>query len=216
MLPAMKLIHALFVVTVLPLLLAGCGYGGRPLHIETLAAAKGKGDVGEIEPNFKQLYYRLDRDNNVYFYLKAIPGKNQQDVQQTVIFRIFWKPIGGRTTLNNAAINATFRYVVMNSAGAGSYEGAGFVRFYSKLGGKKLKARLIDGDLRLTEATSGFTDTLKRSRFRGTFTAIRDDARTVDLMLQTQRDFFARTFAASTQPATEPATPAAPEPAAGP
>lgn len=211
MLPAMKRINALLTAMGLVFLLAGCTYGGHPLRIEPVAS---KG--GEIRPNFRQIYYRVDRDKNVYFYLKATPTKGQKEIDQTVVIRVFWKPIGGRTSLNAAAINSTFRYVVSNPTGAGSYEGAGFVRFYSRIGSKELRAKLMDGDLRLTEATSGFVDTLKRSRIRGTFIARRDDGQTVDLMLQAQRDFFARTFAAANKPAVGATTQATSAPGTAP
>ena len=212
----MKHVSVLFLFVLLPALLTGCGFGGRPLRIEPVA-----NKAAAFEPRFGQVYYRVDRDQNVYFYLKADSAKGASD--QTILFRVFWQPIGGRTTLNAAAINATYRYVVLNSTGAGMYEGTGFVRFSGKVGSPRLKARLIDGDLRLTESTSGFVDTLKRSRIRGTFTAKRDDARTVEQTLEAQRTYFARTFAeanksaaaatapdatppADTQPATGPTT----------
>jgi len=222
----MKLMRGMICLVVLALAMAGCGYGGNPLRIEPIAL---KGAI--IEPVFQQAWYRIDRDQNVYFYLKAANTKTASGAtnsrnatsDQTVVIRVFWQPVGGRTSLNAAALNTTFRYVVTNATGAGSYEGAGFIRFYSKVGGKRLKVRLIDSDLRLTEATANFVDTIKRSRFRGTFTATRDDSRTLGLMLDAQRDFFAKTFAASkgewppapaTAPTTRPATAPATAPAA--
>jgi hypothetical protein len=194
MLPPMKLPSYLFGMVVVCSALAGCGAGGHPLRIEPVGSK-----AAAYQPNFKQIYYRVDRDNNVYFYTKA-PLQKAKNVEQTLVMRVFWKPIGGKTSLNATALNSTFRYVIYNATGAGSYEGAGFVRFYGKIGKRDLSVRVIDGDLRLTEATSAFVDTLKRSRFRGKFTAHRDDGRTLEATLDAQREFFGRTFAASKAP----------------
>ena len=64
-----------------------------------------------------------------------------------------------------------------------------------------------DGDMRLTQASASFVDTLGRARINGTFSAVYDDARAVDMMLDAQREFFARSLEskAATQPATGPA-----------
>ncbi len=49
------------------------------------------------------------------------------------------------------------------------YEGAGFVRLWGKDGDHEISARVMDGDLRLTESSAGFVDTLGRSKMRGNF-----------------------------------------------
>jgi hypothetical protein len=204
----MKRTISLFCVVSLALCVAGCTYGGHPLRIEPVGSK-----TAMFQPNFKQIYYRVDRDNNVYFYSKAAPQKGKS-VEETLVMRVFWKPDGGRTSLNATALNSTFRYVLYNATGAGSYEGAGFVRMYGKIGARNLRVRVIDADLRLTEATSAFIDTLKRSRFRGKFLAHRDDAHTLESILDAERIFFARTFAASHSPAATQSAPSDSQPVA--
>lgn len=194
-------------------LLPGCitiapNLTARPLTI----APVGKKTFLPIQPNFKTVYYRVDRDHNVDVVLEnANRGKPSPDgVVQEIVLHIFWQPIGGRTSLNSDSLNATYRYVVLTPKGAGLYEGAGFVRFFDTVGKNKLRARVMDGDLRLSEASPGFVDTLGRSRLAGAFTARLNDSETLARKIDMQRDFFIRTFkyaqaTAPDKPATEPA-----------
>jgi hypothetical protein len=194
--------------------LAGCGsflatVGAGPVIIEPV----GKKNVAAIQPNLRSIYYRIDRDDNLDIVMQdphttkkpAHPGD-----QEYIILRVFWQPRGGVTSLSAESINTTFRYIVINSSGAGLYEGAGFVRLYGKVGKPKLTARILDGDLRLTESTSGFVDTLGRSRFTGAFSARYSDSQTVARLLDDQRNFFEKTYKiaeASETPTTQPDAP---------
>ena len=165
-----------------------------------------------VVPKFTESYYYFDRDHTVYFIMRsqtkdAATGK---PVDQIATFRIFWRPVGGRTTMDSTALNATYRYVLMTPDAVGMYEGAGFVRLWGADGVHKLKARVMDGDLRLTEASSKFVDTLGRSRVRGNFTATYNDAKAFDMLLGAHQEFFNRSLTiqleATPQPATGPAT----------
>ena len=97
--------------------------------------------------------------------------------------------------MDPTALNATYRYVIITGDSVGMYEGAGFVRLWGKNGDHRLYARLMDGDLRLTEATASFTDTLGRSRVRGNFNSVYNDAKAVDMLLAAHQEFFARSLA---------------------
>ena len=84
----------------------------------------------------------------------------------------------------------------------GMYEGAGFVRLFGKTGRRRLPARIMDGDLRLTQSSANFQDTLGRARIRGNISALFDDVRAREMLLDAQREFFARSLAtgATTRP----------------
>ena len=200
-LPPMKRLAFLFLV--LPLL-AACGVY-KPLQIEPL------GKATPISPRFGQSYYYYDGDQDLFFVMRstgtdAVTGKA---VDQIATIRVFWRPRGGVTTLNPSAVNATFRYVIMTPDAIGMYEGAGFVRLLSKTGDARFQARVLDGDLRLTQASASFVDTMGRAHLNGVFTATYDDAKAMDMLLDSQQEFFARSLNSKTA-ATVPATAAQP------
>ncbi len=178
----------------------------RPLQIEPLAQ---KGYV--ISPRFSQAYYYADRDGTLYYILRSqtVDATSGKPVDQILTARIFWRPVGGKTTLENSALNATFRYALMTPDAVGVYEGAGFARIYGKTGRNRLPVRIMDGDLRLTQKSAKFPDTLGRARIRGNLTATFNDVKTVEMYQAAQREFFARSLAtgAASQPATGPTVP---------
>jgi hypothetical protein len=71
----------------------------------------------------------------------------------------------------------------------------------------------MDGDLRLTESSAGFVDTLGRSKVRGNFKATFDDVKALDLLLGSHQEFFLRSTgkkmveSTATMPATMRGTP---------
>jgi hypothetical protein len=189
-------------------LVTACAAPPKPLQIEPAGGAT------PIAPKFTDSYYYYDRDQNLYFVMRGSatdPG-TQTPVDQVATIRVFWRPKGGVTTLNPTALNATLRYLVMTPDTVAVYEGAGFVRLNSKTGAGKMNAQVMDADMHLTQYSVGFVDTLGRARLTGTFAATYDDARAVDMMLDTRREFFTRSLESrpATQPATQPA--AAPGP----
>ena len=205
-----------FLLLVLPLL-AACGVY-QPLQIAPL------GKATPISPRFGQSYYYYDRDQDLYFVMRSTgtDAATGKAVDQVATIRVFWRPRGGVTTLNPSAVNATIRYVIMTPDAIGMYEGAGFVRLESKTGDSRFQARVMDGDLRLTQASTSFVDTLGRAHINGAFTATYDDVKAMDMLRDSQREFFARSLsskpaetapgtasqpgAADTRPATGPAT----------
>jgi len=192
----------LILLLALPLLTA-CNFVTAPLQIEPARKAPA------ISPRFSQSYYYVDRDQDVYFVMRSTITQAGQPIEQVMTIRVFWQPRGGVTTQNPSALNATFRYIVVTPTAMGIYEGAGFVRLDSKLGASPFKARVIDGDVRLAQATVGFQDSLGRAHLNGAFTAAYDDAKAMDMLLDSQQEFFARSRtgpATQTQPATQPAT----------
>jgi len=181
-------------------LLAACGSAG-PLRIQPLGAAK------TVTPSFDQSFYYFDRDQNLYFVMCGSAANAGQTEEQFLTIRVFWQPRGGVTTLNASAINATFRYAILRPDALAMYEGAGFVRLNSDPGDPTFDARIVDSDMRLTQASNSFTDTLGRARIAGMFSAAYDDAKAVDLIQSLQQEFFTRSLwakPAATTSATMP------------
>ncbi len=167
-----------------------------------------------VVPQFSDSYYYFDRDHTLYFIMRSHTKDTAtgKPVDQIATFRIFWRPVGGRTTMDPSALNATYRYVLMTPDAVGMYEGAGFVRLWGADGVHKLKARVMDGDLRLTEASTNFVDTLGRSRVRGNFMAIYNDANAFDMLLKAHQEFFNRSYTIQYPPTSQPATGSATHP----
>ncbi|HUO10013.1 MAG TPA: hypothetical protein VM008_17035 [Phycisphaerae bacterium] len=182
----------------------------RPLQIESVSQKE-----TVIVPKFTDSYYYFDRDHTLYLVMrsKTQDKATSKMVDQIATFRIFWRPIGGRTTMENTALNATYRYVLMTADSVGMYEGAGFVRLWGADGVHHLKARLMDGDLRLTESSSKFVDTLGRSRVRGNFSALYNDAKAFDMLLAAHQEFFNRSLTVGLTPTPPPATSPGTQPA---
>src|ERR1035437_8833015 len=168
-------------IAILFLLLAaafsGCA-AYRPLQIEPVGKK-----VTVIVPKFTSSHYSSDRDKNLYFVMRSqtTDAATKKTVDQVLTVRVFWRPVGGKTSLNITSLNATYRYVLMTPDSVGMYEGAGFVRLWGKNGRATLQGRLMDGDLRLAQASVNFVDTLGRARIRGNFTATYDDARALEM-----------------------------------
>ncbi len=209
-----------FLVLVLPLL-AACGILQplqigiyHPLQIEP------QRKTTPIAPAFSQSYYYFDRDQNLFFVMRSTaPDAAGKTVDQVATIRVFWRPYGGVTTLDASAVNATFRYLIMTPDAIGMYEGAGFVRLNSTTGASRFQARIVDGDLRLTQASNSFTDALGRAHISGTFSAAYDDAKAMEMLLDSQQEFFARSLnstPAQTAPAATTSQPATPPAASGP
>lgn len=169
--------------------LGGCG-GFKPLRI-----APSRPNVPAVEPRFTQAAYRVDRDQTYHFILwNATTGRGGGNVEQVLIMRVFWRPVGGKTSLNPDSVNATFRYLVMTPTAVAQYEGAGFVRLEDKPGAEKMDARIVSGDLVLSESTAAFNDTLGRARITGSFSARHMPLETAEKALAARREFFLRTF----------------------
>lgn len=188
------------------LLSPGCISTYGPLQIQPL-----QNNNAVIVPKFSQSYYYFDRDQNLYFIMrgKTIDQSTGKTIEQIVTFRVFWRPVGGKTSMNPTSINATYRYLLITPDSVGLYEGAGFVRLWGKNGTHKLKARIVQGDLRLTQATSNFVDSIGRGRMRGDFSALYNDVTATDMLLAAQQEFFTKSLlprTAATEPATRPAT----------
>lgn len=189
----LRKIFGLMVLLGMAAAVGGCAFPSfpTPLHIEPVSKK-----VGTVTPKFSDHVYYYDRDHNLYFILRSFGSDPDtgKPVQQIMMIRVFWHPAGGKTTLDPTAMNATYRYLVITPDAIGMYEGAGFVRMNGKDGKAKLKARVIQGDLRLTEASANFVDTIGRARIKGYFTTEYDDVHAMDMWLAAHREFFARSL----------------------
>jgi hypothetical protein len=191
------ILRLLLLLLALPLLPA-CGIY-TPLQIQPTRKATA------IQPRFTESYYAYDRDQVLSFIMRSqgTDASTGKPVEQIATLRVFWRPRGGVTTLNPSALNATIRYVVITPDAQGIYEGAGFVLLNSKTGAGKMRARVMDSDMRLTQKTENFNDTLGRARMKGYFTAAYNDEKTAQLTLQSQQEFFGRSLT-NNSPETAP------------
>jgi hypothetical protein len=166
-----------------------------------------------IQPAFSDVVYYPDRDR-VLHVISSAEGTDPatgKAVKQILIMRIFWIPIGGKTSMNPTSLNFTFRYLVIAEDSAAQYEGAGFARLYDEPDAGQLPIRIVDADLRMTEKTEKFVDVLQRCRVAGNVTARRDDHEAVARLLAAEREYFHATLEishATTQPATSGTAPA--------
>ncbi len=150
-------------------------------------------DSGETTGNavFDRALYRYESDSN----LTVLLYDGTADAPTRVaILSMFWRPRAGSTPVDRTATNTVIRYIAAGppagpgeaadprDAGLGVYAGAGFMRIYSDPAGVDLSATLFDGDLRLTDAFEGFTDSLGRTALAGSFTARRDDAQVTTIL----------------------------------
>jgi len=193
---------AVFLVAI-PWLAACAAY--QPMQFEPVKKA------AAVAPKFSQSYYYYDRNRTLYFVMRSrsTDAATGKPVDQIATIRVFWRPKGGVTTLDPSALNATFRYIVMTPDAVGMYEGAGFVRLNSDAGDGTFRARIMDGDMRLTQASARFVDTLGRARVNGYFSATYNDTLALDMWLGAEREFFSRSLVSKpagpdTQPTTAP------------
>jgi len=185
----MKQIAVLFLLVAV---LGGCGVY-KPLQIEPVGKK-----TSVVVPQFAAAYYYFDRDQNLHVVMRSqAVDEKDQSYDQIFTARIFWRPVGGRTSLNPASTSMTYRYIRIlpeSVGGVGVYEGAGFARITGKNGSREIKVNLVDGELRLTEVSGSFADTLGRARVRGNFTAQYDDAKAVEMLKEAQQEVFARSL----------------------
>jgi hypothetical protein len=202
-----------FVLMLLAAALLGTSGGCAAYRILQIEPVGKKGTI--IAPKFDQSYYYYDRDDTLHFVMRSSTTDRAtgKPVEQIATVRVFWRPVGGKTSLNPSSLNATYRYVLMTPDTVGMYEGAGFVRLWGKNGRPRLDARLMDGDLRLTQSSVNFVDNLGRARIRGNFSAYYDDARAMEMLMDAQREFFARSLLS--KPAAPATQEAAQEPPPG-
>ena len=195
--------------------LGGCKFlapltGHTPLQIQSVEKK-----LSVIQPAFNEVLYYPDTDRVIHVISSAegVDPATGKTVRQILIMRIFWIPVGGKTSLNPTSLNFTLRYIVISPDSAAQYEGAGFARLDDEPDAKQLPIRIVDSDLRMTEKTAKFTDVLQRCRVVGTITARRDDHEATARLLAAQREYFTATLEiakATTRPATSTA------PASGP
>jgi len=179
----MKQIAVLFVMVGVLVGWGGCA--AKPLQIEPISKK-----VATVVPMFDAACYFFDRDGNLHFVMRS---QTNDGTVEIFTARVFWRPIGGRTSLNPTSVNATWRYLLIATDTVGMYEGSGFVRLSGR-NGEDIKVSLVDGDLRLTEASARFADVIGRARLRGNFVAQYDDAKAVEMMKEAQQEFFARSL----------------------
>ena len=94
---------------------------------------------------------------------------------QLVHVHMFVRPKPGRTPIQQTAISATVRHLIVAGGQVGMYTGAGFMFPSGKPGDSVFGGSITRADLRLERATAGFTDQLGPAEMTISFGAKRDE-----------------------------------------
>lgn len=159
-------------------LLSGCHTAGR------LAVASETRTGVVLHGDFTTAYYGYDDRNTLHVVLLEGPADHPT---QAVHLRMYWYPRAGRTPVDPRATNAAVSYVVFTGTGAGVYRGAGFLFPDTYPGKASFTGDLQDSALRLLDASGNFVDRLGRARATGQFTATRDDAATLRIVREVEK-----------------------------
>eukprot|EP00913_Durusdinium_trenchii_P006007 g5619.t1 len=93
---------------------------------------------------------------------------------QMVHVHMFVRPKPGRTPIQQTAISATVRHLIIANGQVGMYTGAGFMFPSGTPGDKIFGGSITRADLRLERATPGFTDRLGPAEMTISFGARND------------------------------------------
>lgn len=105
--------------------------------------------------------------------MSAVPADGQ-----IVHVDLLWQPLAGQTPMDDSAVNASIRYIIVVNQEVGIYGGAGFAVPQGKIGRRTLTVSIQQGSLKLLESTPGFVDVLGIAELRGKFTATLDNQAT--------------------------------------
>ncbi len=164
-----------FVFTATFVALTGCGGGKFTL--------RGAGDGASLRGRFSQSVYGFDDKNQLHVLL--IEGSVEAP-SQVVHVQMYWRPRPGRTPIDAHATNSTIHYIVFTETGAGVYSGAGYLFPQTKTGRDTLAAEVRDASLRLTDASTDFSDRIGLAIAIGGFKARRNDLLTQRLLREIQ------------------------------
>lgn len=108
------------------------------------------------------------------------PMDTLQDVSGSIVhIHLFLMPKAGRTPIDDSACNSTVRHMIIAQGAMGLYGGGGFLFPEDDADGRTFSATLEDASLRLVRKGPAFADRLNGpARAHGSFSAVRDDART--------------------------------------
>jgi hypothetical protein len=105
--------------------------------------------------------------------MNAVPADGQ-----IVHVDLLWQPLAGRTPMEDTAVNASIRYIIVVNHEVGVYGGAGFAVPHGKIGRRSLGVSIQQASLKLMESTPGFVDVLGTAELRGHFKARLDNEAT--------------------------------------
>ncbi|MEM1183785.1 MAG: hypothetical protein AAGI53_02175 [Planctomycetota bacterium] len=88
---------------------------------------------------------------------------------------LFVRPKPGRTPIDDTALSATVRYIVLAKGQAGIYDGGGFLLPEQRPGGDRFEATMLDASVRLSSKTEGFIDRIGRGALELEFKAERNE-----------------------------------------
>lgn len=193
--------RAVGALVMLLLLSAGCsllpGGGASELVLRGRGAGEAEAGDGSAVGRFETAVYARHSADEATFVLWDGEGDG---LQQAAVVRVLWRPRAGRTPLGSDATNATLTYVVLPAEGGDGegrgaiWTGGGFVRLRGKPGDETLGGSVWSGDLSPVVAIKGEGDDAaegggvpRRATLRGSFTAVRDDARALGMLRRLDR-----------------------------
>ncbi len=172
--------------------LAGCVTDRYPEAQARGAASAVAGLGGQIHlGEGMRAYYRVDGADAVTAVLVPDGARAEAgDYASMTVVRLMWRPKAGATPLNRTATNAVLRHLVFADQGPapqaqdiaaldeslGLFTGAGFVKLSGDPEDGAVELAVREADLRLTDASAGYTHPLRRAALTARVQAIRNDA----------------------------------------
>jgi len=173
---------ALLAIIAMSPTLAGCSWGGSA---GSLRAQSLGDDPVVLYGTFKNVFFSHDEKKSTSFMLSDSPIDQLLDGQvktgQILHVQLLWMPKAGSTPMDSTATNASIRFVVIAGGEVGIYSGAGFAMPNNDLTGSRATLTLYDATLQLQDATAGFRDLLSPAQLSGSFTAMHDNATTLQM-----------------------------------
>ncbi|MEM7756130.1 MAG: hypothetical protein AAF297_10905 [Planctomycetota bacterium] len=138
----------------------------------------------DLAPNLTRRVYSPRTESSADVYLtdlspqaltRALSDPADPTTGTIVHVHLFIRPQPGRTPIEETALSATIRYVILARGQAGVYDGGGFLLPEGKPGGDRFEGTMLDASVRLSAATPGFIDRIGRGSLELDFRAERDE-----------------------------------------
>ncbi|MHB1156461.1 MAG: hypothetical protein ACYC26_06440 [Phycisphaerales bacterium] len=171
------------IISVMCLLCAAMGLGGCGSAGALSVRSAALDNTTTIQGNFDTAIYAVQDAQTLHVLLIDGPVDAPR---QVVHIQMFWAPMAGKTPFDASATNASVRYIVFDGDKIGCYGGGGLLRPRQTPGDSTFHATLHNATLRLLSAGEGFENTLGVAVAEGSFTAQRDDEKTLELVRKFQ------------------------------
>lgn len=171
------------IISVMCLLCAAMGLGGCGSAGALSVRSAALDNATTMEGRFDTAIYAVQDAQTLHVLLIDGPVDAPR---QVVHIQMFWAPMAGKTPFDASATNASVRYIVFDGDKIGCYGGGGLLRPGETPGDSTFSATLRNATLRLLSAGGGFENTLGVAVAEGSFTAQRDDEKTLELVRKIQ------------------------------